>query len=124
MHISSSSLLPLLCLLAALIGTSSGLNCFSCGTDGVTSCDEANMVEETCPAGVEYCLRVTLNGEVTRSCAYDMVNDHPKNGEGCKSFATTEKCYCKGNLCNNGGGRLQLTGALLILLLPLRLLLA
>lgn len=28
----------------------------------VTSCDEANMVEETCPAGVEYCLRVTLNG--------------------------------------------------------------
>ena len=40
-------------------------------------------------------VNILLFLEVTRSCAYDMVNDHPKNGEGCKSFATTEKCYCK-----------------------------
>jgi len=101
----------LLCLLCLLVGSSYGLNCYECSAG---TC-EASMTEVAC--STDYCLKVRLDGETTRNCAFDPPS---KELEGCKGYGQTETCYCKGDLCNSAE---KMSLGVLAFLLPALLLL-
>jgi len=83
-------------IFAFLIGLSSSLRCYECTGE---ECVTGSLVEKDCGSESEYCLKLKLDGVVTRACAYDA----PLNGEvGCRNFKDDETCHCQGNLCNGG----------------------
>ncbi|XP_023335839.1 uncharacterized protein LOC111707072 [Eurytemora carolleeae] len=98
-------------ILLSLIGCSSSLECYEC--DG-ESCVSESLDQVKCQEGAVYCLKLQLDEEFTKSCAYDA----PQNDEeGCKEFGTTKTCYCKGDFCNSSNHVSALFSTLLLLLL-------
>ena len=70
-------------LLLSLIGYSSCLECYECEGD---SCISESMDQVQCQEGTDYCLKLHLDEELIKSCAYD-APQHDE--EGCREFGTT-----------------------------------
>jgi len=112
------SYLPIVIFFAGL-GTSVSISCYECTGDCDRNLEEIQQI--ACEKQVDYCLKIVLDGELTRSCAYD----EPRTVD-CQSFGDTTKCYCQSDLCNSGNKwhPSKLTGvslALATLLVPLLL---
>jgi len=98
----------------AFIGASSALDCFEC--DGEGCLHQEGLVQKKCEKESKYCLKLILDGEVTRSCAYD----DPKGGQpGCDGAGKTMSCFCQGDLCNSSPSFSVSALLLPLLLIPL-----
>eukprot|EP00088_Acartia_fossae_P057648 TRINITY_DN6726_c0_g1_i2.p1 TRINITY_DN6726_c0_g1~~TRINITY_DN6726_c0_g1_i2.p1 ORF type:complete len:119 (+),score=16.95 TRINITY_DN6726_c0_g1_i2:25-381(+) len=87
-------LIGILLMALLFIGGVKCLECYECQDE---ECLEEDLKPTTCDDDSQFCTKVQLNGEMTRSCAYD---EPPSGGTGCTSLGDTEICYCQGDLCN------------------------
>ncbi|XP_041472355.1 ly-6/neurotoxin-like protein 1 [Lytechinus variegatus] len=78
-------------LLISLVAGSSAIKCFVCNGDQCADpFNEDAGLKQTCPAGIEHCLKTEATVNVLRSCAVGA----------CEVRCVNGVCCCKGDSCN------------------------